>query len=284
MLDVYIPLLYAEQVKHPGKNHFLQRVLLWHWAFATIAYSLISPHVLVNAIALLFLTLSYWCVYEIGYQENDRVGQQHERVPKLSKTFAQQGDRIDLVQNPWPWVWGMALAVPGCVLAALSQLEGSVFFLSWAQIALVQSTIAINFVLWLAFLVAIRIAFWVYNQFDESARVWIYPLLQTQRLFGYGLITATGTVGFVLLMSLALTRWVQYCIYRYGGNRWNYPVNIGCLILFVMLFLAMVSTHPNPVILFSWQAAAAFSFCLLRSFRRIAEVTATFRLIARRPD
>jgi len=279
MLDVYVPLLYAEKVKHPGERHFLQRVLLWHWAFATIAYSTVSPHFLVSAIALLFLTLSYWCVYEIGYQENDLVGKKHEHTPKLSEAFEQQGTHLDLINNPWPWIWSIALAIPGCILVALSQLAEPVFFLSWAQLSGCGATILSNLTLWLLFLAAIRIAFWVYNQFDEESRVWIYPMLQTQRLFGYALVTTTSTVGFVLLISLSVARWMQYCIYRYGGNRWKFPVNIACLLLFVMMFMAMAMTVSNPKSLLSWQAVAAFSFCLRRAFRKISNVTATFQLI-----
>jgi len=279
MLDVYVPLLYAEKIKHPGKNHFLQRVLLWHWAFATIAYSTIAPHFLVSAIALLFLTLSYWCVYEIGYQENDLIGKKYERAPKLSEAFAQQGTQLYLIGNPWPWIWSIALAIPGCVLVELSQLTEPIFRLSWAQLSECRTAILFNITIWLLFLAAIRLAFWAYNQFDESARAWIYPMLQTQRLFGYALVTTTSTVGFVLLISLSVARWMQYCIYRYGGNRWKFPVNIACLLLFVMLFTTMLITVSDPQRLLSWQAIAAFSFCLLRAFRKISDITATFEII-----
>ena len=258
---------------------------MWHWAVVVVAYSVVSAHWLLNAIALLFLTISYWCVYEIGYQENDTVGEKFERKPKLSENYDSHGDRLTLQGSPWPWIWGFGLALPGCGLLVMSRIEGPLMqsvgvdsiSALWQQL---WPQLAISVALWMVYLVAIRGAFWVYNQFNEESRMWIYPLLQTQRLFGFTLLIHTTPVGFVLLMSLAISRWLQYCIYRCGGNRWKFPVNMSYLLLFVMLFLAVMLSHPEPMTMLGWHAAIAAAFCIFKSVRKAAEVTASFHLLA----
>ncbi|MEL7493843.1 MAG: hypothetical protein AAGJ95_07775 [Cyanobacteria bacterium J06554_11] len=126
---------------------------------------------------------------------------------------------------------------------------------------------------------AIRLSFWTYNQFDEKSRLWIYLFLQTQRLFGFSLLIATNAVGFILLMSLAIARWMQYCIYRCGGDRWQFPVDVAYLFLFTTLLSGLALSHPNPSSLWTWQTAIACGFCGLKAFRKTSKVLTNFRIL-----
>lgn len=287
----YLPLLYSEKVKHPGKDHFFRRIMMWHWSVSVIAYSALSPHPILNAIALLLLIVSYWCVYEIGYQENDQIGERHESRPTLSDNYTSYKARLNL-KSPLPWCWALGFTILGCLLLVISQLSGPLFatdagfYSLWsasAEAANVRASLwpvlIKDIALWLMFLVAIRLSFWTYNQFNEKSRLWIYLFLQTQRLFGFSLLLATNTVGFVLLMSLAIARWMQYCIYRCGGDRWQFPVDVAYLFLFTTLLTGLAISHPDPSRLWTWQTAIACGFCILKTSRKTSKILSTFRVL-----
>lgn len=279
MADMYIPLFYSEKVKNPGQAHFVKRVISSHWVFGVIAWSVLSPHPIPNALGLFLLTLSYWCVYEIGYQENDAVGEKYEDEPTLSTTYDQYKSRINL-NTPWPWCWAIAIAIPGLLLMVLSQESTSLVeafrhigeptsILTWAATG---KTIALDFAAWLVYLVAIRATFWVYNQANETSRMWIYPFLQVQRLFGFALFASTSVVGSMLLISFVIARWMQYCVYRCGGDRSSFPVNVSCLLLFSMLYAAFAVGTTDVMSLMTGQAAIAFTYCLLRTVKKLTQI------------
>ena len=265
MSDVYVPLFYSEKVKNPGRSHILKRVIMGHWAFLVIAFSFLSHHFILNAVGLLMLTISYWCVYEIGYWENDVVGDRYERKPVLSKNYLRYRDRLNL-NTPAPWVWAMALAIPALVLLEASNLSmGALEAIALA--ARSWQTLGFNGAVWLGFLGAVRATFWMYNQFSEYTRIWIYPFLQTQKLFGFAMLVSTNAVGAVLLLSLAVSRWLHYSIYRCGGDRDRFPLNLCCLVLFVLGFAAATLSSLDPAVLITWQSAAAFLYCLTRGIK-----------------
>ena len=131
-------------------------------------------------------------------------------------------------------------------------------------------------------LCAVRLTFWLYNQFDESARLWIYPFLQTHRHFSMTLLVSTNHVGAVLLMSLVLSRWMQYCIYRCGGNRWRFPVEAACFVVFVFLFMMLAIGGSAESQILTWQSGAAFSLLSLRSFKTLSRITSRFERVCDR--
>lgn len=284
--DVYIPLLYSEVVKNPGKSHFIRRVIMWHWLLGVIAFSWLSPHPVANAGGLFFLVVSYWCIYEIGYQENDRIGARYEEQPTLSENYEDYNQRLNL-NTLWPWLWSIGLALPGSFLLAMSQQAApfdSVALDGVLQALLLRVSLCLSLwpmvlvkgMIWLAALCAVRLTFWLYNQFDESARLWIYPFLQTQRHFSLTLLLSTNHVGAVLLMSLVLSRWMQYCIYRCGGARWRFPINAACFVLFICLFAMLMVGGSDASQILTWQAAAAFIFLFLKSFRTLLRIVSRF--------
>ncbi len=278
---VYVPLFYSERVKNPGKSHFVKSVLLGHWVFGVIAWSCISPHPIISALSLFFLTISYWCVYEIGYQENDTVGAKYEKSPTLSSTYRQYESRIDL-NTPWPWCWAIGLAIPGCFLFALSQwsipLSDMVAQLSLPDTDLFWSTVGSaamgELAIWLVYLVAIRLTFWIYNQANEVARIWIYPFLQLQRLFGFALLASTSAAGAMLLMAYSISRWIQYCIYRCGGDRTCFPINVSCLLLFTLMYASLALGTSDVMALMTGQSAIAFAYCAFRAAKKRKQIIA----------
>ena len=265
MSDVYVPLVYSERIKNPNKSHIMKRVIAGHWAFLAIAFSFLSTHFVMSAAALLLLTLSYWCVYEIGYWENDVIGREHESKPKLSDAFKAYDNELKL-DNGMPWCWAIGLAAPALVL-----LEASALALPALDAIEVAASdwqmLVLKGALWICFLVAVRVTFWAYNQFNEEARIWIYPFLQTQKLFGFALLASTNAIGSILLLSLVVSRWLHYTIYRCGGDRDRFPLNTCCFVLYVLGFSAAAISGLDPAVLFSWQAGAAFFYCLVRGIK-----------------
>ena len=275
--DVYVPLAYSERVKNPGKSHIMKRVIAGHWAFLVIAFSFLSEHFLLNAAGLLLLTISYWCVYEIGYWENDVIGKEYESKPMLSDTFEDYQDKLRL-DTFAPWGWAVALAAPALVLLEASNLESSA--LSAIDIAVDSwQALALKSTIWICFLIAVRATFWMYNQFNEEARIWIYPFLQTQKLFGFAMLVSTNGIGAVLLLSLAVSRWLHYTIYRCGGDRDHFPLNTCCLVLYILGFSAATLSSIHPSVLFTWQAGAAFVYCLVRGIKGFQNVPTSFDLV-----
>lgn len=280
MADVYVPLVYSERVKNPGRSHVMKRVIAGHWVFLVIAFSFLSDHFLLNAIGLLLLTFSYWCIYEIGYWENDTIGERYESKPVLSKRFEQYKDRLRL-DTPAPWCWAMGLAVPALVLLEASNFDQTA--LAAVEIAAHQwQILAFNSTLWFCFLIAVRATFWLYNQFNEEARIWIYPLLQTQKLFGFAMLVSTNAVGVVLLLSLAVSRWLHYTIYRCGGDRNQFPLNACCLVLYILGFSATTLSSLDPLELLTWQAGVAFFYCLSRGIKGFRSAPTSISLVNQR--
>jgi len=279
MSDVYLPLFYSEKVKNPGRAHCLKQVLLGHWLYCVIAWSCLSPHPAINAVSVLLLTLSYWCVYEIGYQENDTVGEKYEAKPTLSKTYNQYKSRINL-HTPLPWLWAAGLAIPGCILFAVSQIDAPLgaltgemsVYLSSAGNDSIWPVIGRYGLLWMGYLGLIRGTFWIYNQLNETTRMWVYPVLQAQRLTGFAIFAHTSVVGTVLLMSYVVSRWIQYCIYRCGGDRTRFPTNVSALLLFTLLYVVLLLNTPDKTSLLTGQAAVAFIYCAFRSAGKVRQI------------
>jgi len=284
MSDIYIPLFYSEKVKNPNKAHFLKHVLLGHWAFLAIALSTLSPHPVWNATSLLMLVVSYWCVYEIGYQENDLVGEKYEKKPILSKNYDVYKSRLNL-NTPAPWYWATAIALPALLLLEMSKLSSSSAQAAFATVTQQGSQLLmLDMAIWIGFLVAVRLTFWLYNQFNEEARIWIYPFLQVQKLFGFTLLLGTGSVGVMLLLSLCVSRWLHYAIYRCGGDRWRFPLNLSCLLMFVMLLSSVAISSPTPEAFISWQAAIALGYCMLRAAKVSIETIKRIALVDQDPS
>jgi len=286
--DVYIPLFYSEKVKNAGYSHIVKHVILAHWLFLVLASSIVSSHPALHSLSLFLLSISYWCVYEIGYWENDILGEKYEKKPALSKSFAKYKSQVKL-NTPWPWLWAMGLAIPACFLLVSIQLATPETALSinplswgsvWAQgVEGVWTALGFTSMLWLAFLGAVRLTFRLYNRFNEDARMWMYPILQTQKMFGFAMLVQVSEVGAMLLMSLIVSRWIEYCIYRCGGDRKRFPISVSTLMMFTLLFAGAATSSSHPEVLMSWQAVIVFGFCFGRSFKKLRQVLAKLDLV-----
>ena len=278
----YLPFFYTYRIKKLNHSHIIKQLLLGQWALLAIAIGLSSPPYLLNTIWLLLLNVSCAIIYEIGYWENDAIGEKYEDKPVLSKTYARYRDKLKL-HTAAPWYWAIGVAVFTFVLQEISVLQTT------SQLSTASGVIKVtaqawpslpwHTVIWICYLIAIRVTFGIYNRLDEISRIWIYPILQAQRLFGFALLLPLNTVGAILLMSLVISRWINYTVYRCGGDRKMIAFHLPHLCVFTISFLAFVIGNPTPAIFFTWQSAIAFIYCTVKGLREASRLGLSFSLV-----
>ena len=195
MTATYAPLLYTSRFKH-SPIYLLRGILLDQWLILVLALSWIAPRPALHAVGLLFLVISFWCIYELGYYENDYVAEHYEKQPNVKETEFTHPD-APLIQ---PWIWAGLFAVPG------------LFLLTWATAT--DLIISYNIfeqtgwlgLRWAGLLVITRLVYWVFNYVDKRSRVWPYLLLQYSRLPAFAVLTAISPVGGILLSAQTLTK------------------------------------------------------------------------------
>ncbi|MGL5836026.1 MAG: hypothetical protein ACRC1Z_22755 [Waterburya sp.] len=284
-MNFYIPFLYSEKVKRPDKNFFLLTVLGEDLAILLLAFSFaFTPH-WGNALGLFLLQASFWCIYEIGYIENDILGEKFEDQAVLSYNYNSYKYSFQLWQ---PWVWALGLALLGIQVfhqeIALKSIQLPLaIFGNYHQEFF---PIAGSFLSWTAFLLVLRFLFHIYNHLNKQSRVWFYFLLQACRYGGYLVLLTTNTVGLVLLVSKILIRSMQYILYRYmGGKDHNWPGDFPryffFLLIYLLILMAIAVNEGNLSLIFNYQVLAIIAFCILRGGKHFQKVFSQFRPVSR---
>ncbi len=271
MLDVYIPFFYLEKVKKPGQPYFINEILGNDLLFLILASSWISSQPIIHALSMTFLILSFWCIYETGYMENDLVAEKFEKKPKLTDTYQRYKTRINLWQ---PWIWSAFFAIPGILLLELTKELPTNLIFKFEFIALHRTNLLTDAVSWISVLIFVRVIFWIYNHIDKKTRVWLYPVLQACRCFGFLTVTVSNLVGTMIFTAHVISRWVPYIIYRYAKVD-GWPKNIAQLfrvLIFGLLLTAVALGTQDASILISWQTFAIFTYCAYRGRRLPLEI------------
>lgn len=270
MSDVYVPFDYLENVKRPGKKHFVKIVLADDLIAVWLAYIWTASDPLVGAVVLLLLHLAFWVVYEIGYAENDRLGYQRERDPVLSDAFHRRRHSFSEVG-----AWGFA------TFFSMAALAIAVFMhLDWrdplAAVSLPMQQPAVDagilLVVWMVYLGLTRGLFRVYNLLDKKSRVLPFFLLQAAKLVGFAVWLELPLVGVAVIVAYTVTRWVPYIMYRHtsGLDAWEFATHRYRLMLFlVMAGLLGVAADPLPEGYFV-QVAVVTSWFLWKVRREIS--------------
>ena len=281
MADVYFPLYYLERIKRPGEDYLLRAVLLDDFPIIFIAFSWLSPQPILHGIATLFLLISFWCIYEFGYYENDLVAEKYEAQPQLSNSYRDYKHTV----NWWkPWIWAVAIASIGIFILEASQSATSIWDWGWLQNsrAILDNGILLG-LYWIGFLLVSRFCFWVYNYVNKKTRIWLYFVLQITRYFGFLVVTATNIVGMVALLCHTFTRSISYIIYRYsGGAKGNWPdipEQFLKLWLFTIMIIGLSIADADLSILISWQTAAFTLWFLMRARNQIIKIIKDIKLI-----
>lgn len=275
-MKIYIPLLYSEKVKRPGKNYILLNVLGEDFLVLLLSFTFVSAYPLLNAIGLLFLQISFWCVYEIGYIENDHIGDKFEDKAVLSYNYHSYEYSFQLWQ---PWVWALILSILGVltlqqdITININSLGISLFETENQGLFQVSSSL----LYWMAFLLILRFLFHIYNHLNKQSRVWFYLLLQGCRYCGYLVILTTNSIGLVLLISKVIIRSIQYILYRYMGGKsadWPkfFPRYFFCLLIYLFVLGTIAANERDLALIFNYQVLAVIIFCLVRGYKHFRKV------------
>ena len=270
MTAAYAPFLYVVKFKHNLK-YLLHGILMDQWMILVLASSWVAPQPITHAIGLLLLVASFWCIYELGYYENDYIAEHYEKNPNLRETTLSRPE-APAIQ---PWIWASIFAVPGLSL------------LQWAMMPELSSPMnsaILEQVLWMvpawfAILLVTRFVYFAFNHIDKRTRVWLYLLLQYSRLPAFAILSVVSPVGAILLSSQTLISWIRYIVYRYQGNMHEVPHAI--LRLVTLGFLMVMLTISNGVTaILTWQMAAILGFCLVRTFSTLPQFMSQMRWVS----
>ncbi len=259
--SAYIPLFYMQRVKKKGTQNFLKKTLMNEFLPLVLTLSWGSPHPLLHSIGLALLFFSFWCIYEIGYMENDLVAEHHESNPTLSDNYLKYKGKINYSE---PWLWATVSAIPALLL--------------WQWIApdvgpgplnlMVQgpAQIALSLVIWLVTLLLLRLTYWVYNYIDEQTRVWIYPVLQIFKYASFLLLTPGNLVVVLYFSSQVIARWIPYLIYRNSQLETfpNFPIQWARFVSFLFLLLPLLCTEKIEAVV-TWQTLILLGISLYRA-------------------
>lgn len=252
LAGVYLPGQYITHVKRPGERYIFRGILQEDFSFWVLSTVALAPSPVMHVVGLVFLLISFWTVYELGYVDNDRVAKKFEASPKLSVAFWSSP-----VATPrWqPWVWSVLSAVCAIGLLGLPGYFNPLLLLKW--IALLLGTYA-----W----------FWLYNRYDKATRVWLFPVLQFARSAAFLAVVPCMEIGVAAVGAHIFARWVPYFFYRSGGRNWpDNPSQLVRLLFFVVLALLM-AIAVDPAIIANWTAAAILGWCLYRARRELLEM------------
>ncbi len=279
MTDAYLPLFYSEKVKRPGEQAVKKYILKDHVVIWLLAISWSSPMPIVHGVGIVLLSIAFWCIYEVGYWENDRVAEKYEKDPTLSKTYHKYKGKM----NEWePWIWAALLSIPGL---ALIQLSGSLDWdiQSWKNLdiaaAISISLLATKLALWFGILGFTRLTYVAYNYLDEQTRIWIYPILQYCKYFSILVVVSINLVGTVLMFVQTLLDWVPYIIYRCGGQRSEMQTQLFRVYLFVFLCLAIAVSLRDFSIIATTQFTFILVWALIRCHQELRKLRQNVHLI-----
>ncbi len=269
--NIYLPFFYLEKVKRVEENYTF-KVILWDdLPILWLAFSWQANHPLIDGLGIVMLLISFWCVYEIGYYENDYVAEKYEQQPRLSATYYLHKQ---MMQTTYPWVWSLISGFLGVALIEKAQSINLLFCPPFVEPETAFNSLTLPFLYWVAFLVSARLCFWVYNHLNKHTRTWLYLLLQSFRYYGFLAITATNSVGTGILSAQILSRSILYVVYRYsGGNADSWPKEVPvkllrCLIFIFLLGAIALGTHSLELWQ-TWQTWAIILWCLVQGNKQI---------------
>lgn len=244
---IYLPGEYVARVKRPGERYILRVILLEDLAFWILASMALAPHPLMHIAGLASLLLSFWCIYERGYVDNDGVAARFEHNPKLSKAYWD----APVATPRWrPWIWAL-------LSAALA-----IYLLRWPRAAVAWPA---DLARWTGVLLGTFGCFKLYNRLNKSTRVWLFALLQMARSTAFLALVPVGAAGAIGLGAHGLSRWVPYYIYRLDTHK-NWPKaqpQIMRILFFVLLIAVVGISRSAPV--FTWTTLMLLLYSLYRA-------------------
>lgn len=279
--NIYLPFAYLEKVKRRGENYTL-KVILWDDVpIILLAFSWQATNFVLHGISMIFLLFSFWCVYELGYYENDYVAEQYESKPKLALTYHAHKP---MMKTGYPWLWSLSLGLMGIILLVKTQDTHLSFARLIAEKINFLNSLILTYLAWIIFLVCMRCCFFVYNYVNKQTRTWLYIILQSFRYYSFLCITATNLIGITLLSSQILSRSLLYIVYRYsGGDSDSWPREIPEKFLRCLIFIFMLAStcfgSQSLELWQSWQTWTIIAWCVIQGQGQIKKILLKVKLV-----
>lgn len=246
-----LPFVYTTKVKRPTENYILHGVIGYDLVVGLLAFTLFSDTPILSSLAFAFFLIGFFAVYEIGYFENDTVATKREAKPMIPANQEQFADNFSIF---WAWTFGVSFCALGSsILAYAAPGAGD-------TTAVILSTAATYFFWSCVLLVVTRLTFFWFNRSRPTQRIVPMGILQLERTLGYALIFPLTWVGAVLCVAHAAGRWFPYIIYRFGGERRNFPSHLFAFLAFIGLCFSAFLLVPD------WQQALSAQFVVVAAY------------------
>ena len=228
-----------------------------------IAFALVLQTPIWGVIAIFFLHVSFWMIYEVGYFENDLISDTLEAESKTPPRFAEFRDKFS---EPTAWLYAAGFGAIG--IWAMSQTVDW-YFTGSALIGFVLSA-----AIWTAILVSLRLTYWVYNRVDKMSRVFVYLPLQILK-YGFPMVfVGLAPAGAALIFAQMMRRWLPYVVYRYSGSLHSgVPIRALRLVMFLTCWLFLLPSNVTEPAHFIIGAVAT----VLLSIRGFSQLRAALR-------
>lgn len=262
--NIYLPGQYLTQVKRPDERYVSRGILQEDFALWVLSSVMLAPNAVSHVVALMFLLLSFWSIYESGYVDNDRMGMRYEQKPKLASGFREG----HTVTPRWaPWIWALLSGAVG-----VSILRSSI------------SEAAIGFGIWCTVLFATSRVFALYNRLDKSSRIWLYACLQLARGAAFVALVPIHLIGAIAIGAHVLAKWVPYYIYRESAKVWPAVPHFLTRLMFFVMLTVLIALATGIETVWTWSAAALLAWNLIRARQELlATVRMAVRLDKQRP-
>lgn len=278
-MKFYIPLLYSEKVKRPDRKYFLNNIIGEDYIIILLSFAYSSSLAWSNIAGLFLLQMAFWCIYELGYIENDVIGEKFEDKAILSYNYKS----YEISFGSWqPWLWSLCLSIPGIILL-IKDKTSEILALDFMPNASSRNLFLVSqeLIYWLIFLLILRILFFIYNHVNKQSRIWLYLPLQTCRYCGFLVVVSTNIIGLMFALSSVLTRSIQYILYRYlGGKNSSWPMDFPryffCFLIFIILTGVIAANDRNLALILNPHVLFIFIFCLLRGSKHFYNVFTQF--------
>lgn len=234
----YAPFAYTELYKRKGQRYVFHIVLVGDVALWAIATTTVAPmgagwHL----IGLALLAVSFWCVYDIGYLENDRVAERFEDEP-VSPDRPLPGPMYAVSA----WLWALGTGIAGVAILRPGEfIKGMT--------------------LWLVLLLGLRLAYLLYNHLDKATRPIIYVVLQSLRMLAPLAVVPVANAGIIALLLCSWSRSMQYATYRTLRLGWvSVPHGLIDItqLLIAYIILGRIGVRLEPVVMVTTVAWFAF--------------------------
>ena len=256
------PFYYTAKIKRtPG--FLIKQVFLEEFWIVLLAFGIfVLPLDLTVFASLILLFCAMLSVYEIGYAQNDRIGQRKEANPKLSQSFEDLGE---FVIAPYAWLWAIVFTTIGVFVLGEAPQMTALERLGLEQLGTGLTGDAAMIAIWLGLIALSQIVFAVFNHAPLFWRVYLYVPLHVSKYFAPAIFFATGLVGMLFLAAHIVRTWSLYAIRRADGDM-EFVASQFIRLVFVILMLVLISVvQPADQIWSAWQTWLILAFCVFRA-------------------